>query len=200
MFQEMVNHVGVDVPGLPRWVKWLNWAFPLFASPMPTFFFMMVLCGEEPIDHMQKSILREDGSIHPIMERVMAIHVAEEARHISFAHEFLRRRIPEMRRLNRFGLSIMYPLAFRLAASLIAKPPRSFWREFEIPKAVKKEIFWRAPESRTMLREIYGDVRMLAEDTGLMNPIAKILWRMLRINGPASRFRSEPARHAAVTV
>jgi hypothetical protein len=167
---------------------------------MPTFFFMMVLCGEEPIDHMQKAILREGGSIHPIMERVMAIHVAEEARHISFAHEFLRRRIPQMRRLNRFGLSIMYPLSFRLAASLIAKPPRSFWREFDIPKSVKKDIFWRAPESRTMLREIYGDVRMLAEDTGLMNLIAKILWRILKIDGPASRFRSEPARHAAVTV
>jgi len=48
--------------------------------------------------------------------------------------------------------------------------------------------------------EIYGDVRMLAEDTGLMHPIAKVLWRILKIDGPASRFRSEPARHAAVTV
>jgi hypothetical protein len=161
---------------------------------MPVFFFMMVLCGEEPIDHMQKSILREGKPIHPIMERVMAIHVAEEARHISFAHEFLRRRIPEMRRLNRFGLSIIYPLSFRLAATLIAKPPRSFWREFEIPRSVKKEIYWRAPQSRALLREIYGDVRMLAEDTGLMNPIAKILWRILRIDGPASRYRSEPVR------
>lgn len=51
-----------------------------------------------------------------------------------------------------------------------------------------------------MLREIYGDVRMLAEDTGLMNPLAKVLWRIFRIDGPASRFRSEPARHAAVPV
>lgn len=48
-----------------------------------------------------------------------------------------------------------------------------------------------------MLREIYGDVRMLAEDTGLMNPIARILWRVLRIDGPASRYRSEPVRQAA---
>lgn len=197
MFQEMVNHAGVDVPGLARWLRWMHSLPPLFASPMPVFFLTMVLCGEEPIDHMQKSILREGKPIHPIMERVMAIHVAEEARHISFAHEFLRRRIPEMRRLNRFGLSIMYPLSFRLAATLIAKPPRSFWREFEIPRSVKKEIFWRAPESRAMLREIYGDVRMLAEDTGLMNPIARILWRVLRIDGPASRYRSEPVRQAA---
>lgn len=59
---------------------------------------------------------------------------------------------------------------------------------------MKKEIYWRAPQSRALLREIYGDVRMLAEDTGLMNPIAKILWRILRIDGPASRYRSEPVR------
>lgn len=196
MFQELVNHTGVDAPGLVRWLRWIHWLPPLFASPMPVFFFMMVLCGEEPIDHLQKSILREGGNVHPIMERVMAIHVAEEARHISFAHEFLRRRIPEMRRFNRFGLSIMYPLSFRLAAKLIAKPPRSFWREFDIPRSVKKDIYWRSPNSRALLREIYGDVRMLAEDTGLMNPIAKVLWRILRIDGPASRYRSEPVRQA----
>ncbi|WP_234790006.1 AurF N-oxygenase family protein [Mycolicibacterium fortuitum] len=80
MFQEMVNHAGVDVPGLARWLRWMHSLPPLFASPMPVFFFTMVLCGEEPIDHMQKSILREGKPIHPIMERVMAIHVAEEAR------------------------------------------------------------------------------------------------------------------------
>lgn len=197
MFQEMVDRTGADVPGLAPWLKRLNWLPPLFAGPMPIFFWMMVLCGEEPIDHMQKSILREGKALHPIMARVMAIHVAEEARHISFAHEFLHRRIPEMRRFNRFALSIFFPLSFRVAASLIAKPPRSFWREFDIPKSVKKEIFWRSAESRVMLSEIYGDVRMLATGAGLMNPIAKVVWRVLRISGPASRYRSEPVRRTA---
>lgn len=70
----------------------------------------------------------------------MAIHVAEEARHISFAHEFLRRRIPEMRPFRPVVLSLFYPLGFRVAASLITKPPRSFWREFEIPKAVRRRF------------------------------------------------------------
>ena len=199
MFQEMVDRAGIDVPGLARWLRWLNWLPPLLAVPMPVFFWVMVLCGEEPIDHLQKSILREGNSLHPIMERVMAIHVAEEARHISFAHEFLHRRIPDMRRRNRFVLSLIYPLVFRIAASLISKPPRAFWTEFEIPRSVKKEIFWRSAESREMLRNFYGDVRMLAEDTGLMNPIARLFWRMLRINGPSSRYRGEPVRRQLVS-
>mgnify|MGYP000647349026 CR=1 FL=1 len=52
----------------------------------------------------------------------------------------------------------------------------------------------------TEIARRFGDVRMLAEDTGLMNPVAKVLWRIFRIDGPASRYRSEPARQAVVPV
>ncbi|PRC52586.1 hypothetical protein C6A85_58155, partial [Mycobacterium sp. ITM-2017-0098] len=85
---EMVNRIGADVPGMPRVLKWLSQFIPLAAGPLPIPFFFGVLAGEEPIDHTQKNVLREGKALHPIMERVMAIHVAEEARHISFAHEY----------------------------------------------------------------------------------------------------------------
>ena len=94
MFQEMVNHIGVDVPGMPRLLKWVQPVIPLVAGPLPIPFWFGILAGEEPIDHTQKNVLREGKALHPIMERVMAIHVAEEARHISFAHEYLRKRVP----------------------------------------------------------------------------------------------------------
>jgi hypothetical protein len=51
-----------------------------------------------------------------------------------------------------------------------------------------------------MLRDMFGDVRMLAHDTGLMNPLAKIMWRLCRINGAPSRYRSEPQRQHLVSV
>ena len=92
MFQEMVNRIGVDVPGMPRLLKWIQPVIPLVAGPLPIPFWFGILAGEEPIDHTQKNVLREGKTLHPIMERVMAIHVAEEARHISFAHEYLRKR------------------------------------------------------------------------------------------------------------
>ncbi|PRC52585.1 hypothetical protein C6A85_58160, partial [Mycobacterium sp. ITM-2017-0098] len=85
---EMVNRIGADVPGMPRVLKWLSQFIPLAAGPLPIPFFFGVLAGAEPIDHTQKNVLREGKALHPIMERVMAIHVAEEARHISFAHEY----------------------------------------------------------------------------------------------------------------
>jgi len=194
MFQEMVNRIGTDVPGMPRLLKWLSQLIPLAAGPLPIVFFFGVLAGEEPIDHTQKSVLREGKALHPIMERVMAIHVAEEARHISFAHEYLRKRVTHLGARRRFFLSLHVPVIMRVLCQAILVPPRSFWKEFDIPRSVKREVFFRSPESRQMLSDVFADVRMLCKDTGLMNPIAKLVWRVLRINGRASRYRSEPQR------
>jgi hypothetical protein len=200
MFQEMVNHIGADVPGMPRLLKWVQPIIPLVAGPLPIPFWFGILAGEEPIDHTQKNVLREGKTLHPIMERVMAIHVAEEARHISFAHEYLRKRVPNLPRRKRFWLSLYVPLVMRILCSAIIVPPRAFWKEFDIPRSVRKEIFFKSPESRRMLRDMFGDVRMLCKDTGLMNPLAKLIWRMCRIDGEPSRYRSEPQRQHLVTV
>ncbi|MCX2928690.1 diiron oxygenase [Mycobacterium sp. CVI_P3] len=199
MFQEMVNRIGADTPGMPRLLRWLSPLIPLAAGPLPIPFFFGVLAGEEPIDHTQKLVLREGKSLHPIMERVMAIHVAEEARHISFAHEYLRKRVPHMRARKRFNLSLTVPIIMRILCQAIVVPPKAFWTEFDIPRAVRKELFFRSPESRQFLRDMFGDVRMLCHDTGLMNPLAKLMWRICKIDGPPSRYRSEPQRAHVVS-
>jgi len=200
MFQEMVNRIGMDVPGMPRLLKWLQPLIPLAAGPLPIPFFFGVLAGEEPIDHTQKNVLREGKALHPIMERVMAIHVAEEARHMSFAHQYLHKRVPNLPWRQRLLLSLFVPLTMRILCSAIIVPPRAFWKEFDIPRSVRKELFFRSPESRKMLRDMFGDVRMLCQDTGLMNPIAKLIWRICKIDGPPSRYRSEPQREHLVSV
>ena len=199
MFQEMVNRIGADAPGMPRLLRWLSPLIPLAAGPLPIPFFFGVLAGEEPIDHTQKMVLREGKSLHPIMERVMAIHVAEEARHISFAHEYLRKRVPNLKGRRRFWLSLNVPIIMRVLCQAIVVPPRSFWNEFDIPRSVRKELFFRSPESRQFLRDMFADVRMLCYDTGLMNPFAKMVWRICKIEGRPSRYRSEPQRRHVVS-
>ncbi|OHU24771.1 hypothetical protein BKG77_15175 [Mycobacteroides chelonae] len=194
MFQEMVNRVGVDVPGMPRLIRLFSPFVPLASGLMPNFFFVLVLGGEEPIDHTQKNVLREGDNLHPIMKRVMEIHVAEEARHISFAHEYLRKHVPQMNWFGRLVLSIATPIAMRIMVSLIMTPPRSFFKKFDIPQDVRKEIFWKSPSSRQTMSEVFSDVRMLCREVGMMNPIAKLVWRVLRIDGRAARYRSEPQR------
>ena len=88
----------------------------------------------------------------------------------------------------------------RVLCQAIVVPPRAFWKEFDIPRSVRTELFFRSPESRRFLRDMFGDVRMLCDETGLMNPAAKLMWRICKINGEPSRYRSEPARQAVVPV
>jgi hypothetical protein len=200
MFQEMVNRIGADVPGMPRLLCWTSPFAPLLAGPLPNVFFFEVLAGEEPFDHIQKNILRNGELLHPMFQRVMAIHVAEEARHMSFAHEYLRKRVPELRPWNRFLLSLFVPIIMRMLGVGLVKPPGAFWREFDIPRKVKRQVFFRAPESRQLLRDMFADVRLLCHDIGLMNRVARLMWRICRIDGEASRYRGEPQRNRAIGV
>lgn len=199
MFQEMVNRIGVDVPGMPRWLRWLSPLIQLYASLLPNTFFVGVLAGEVPFDHMQKSVLREPGAVHPIVEAVFAIHVAEEARHISFAHEYLRRRVPLMGRLSRFCFSLYVPIIMRMLCQAIVVPTRSSIKQLGMPRSVRKELFFSAPDSRQALRDIFGDVRMLCHELGLMNPLALLMWRIHKIDGRPSRYRGEPQRGSMPT-
>ncbi|MFD6221266.1 AurF N-oxygenase family protein [Nocardia asteroides] len=199
MFQEAVNRSGVDAPGFGPLFRAVSPLVALFPRISGSFFFMCVLAGEEPIDHIQKQYLRSDDGYHPMVRGVMRIHVAEEARHISFAHEFLRTHVPRASAPARFALSLVFPVALRVACDLIVVPPREFWREFEVPDAVRREVFWRSPRARATLRGYFGDVRMLADEIGLMNPVARLLWRGLGIDGRPSRYRGEPDREPVVT-
>ncbi len=194
MFQEMVNRIGLDVPGMPRWLRRLSPLLPIYAGPLPSTFFFGVLAGEVPIDHMQMNVLREGNSVHPIMENVMAIHVAEEARHIAFAHEYLRRRVPQILPISRFFLSLYVPIIMRVLCQAAVVPPAIFFKEFGVPRSVRKELFFDAADSRQALRDMFRDVRMLCHDVGLMNPVARLTWRLCKIDGRPSRYRGEPQR------
>jgi len=193
MFQEFVNRSGIDVAGAPRGFRRLAPILPLAARLAPYGFFIGVLAGEEPIDHVQKSVLRTDADHHPLIQRIMQIHVAEEARHIGFAHAYLEHRSGRLKPVERAVMSVVAPILMRWLAQVILVPSRQARRDMGIPRRVLKDVYWGDDESRQMLRDLFGDVRMLAEHAGLMNPLSRRVWRLLRIDGRPSRFRSEPA-------
>jgi hypothetical protein len=47
------------------------------------------------------------------------------------------------------------------------------------------------------LRDMFADMRMLAYETGLMNALSRLLWRICEIDGKPSRYRSELQRPRA---
>ncbi len=197
MFQEFVNRSGQDVPGGSRFFRTVGPVLPLAARLVPFGFFYGVLAGEEPIDHVQKSILRAGDEMHPLLQRIMQIHVAEEARHIGFAHQYLQHKAPRLKRHERAILSVAVPVIMRWLCDEILVPSRKARKEMGIPRRVVKDLYWDKPESQKMLRDLFGDVRMLAEETQMMNPVSRRVWKLMKIDGRSSRYRSEPASAAA---
>jgi hypothetical protein len=83
------------------------------------------------------------------MQRIFQIHIAEEARHTSFAHQWLRHRVPRMKRMRRFTLSLFFPVIMRALLDVIMKPSKDFWVRFDIPDGVRKGIDGRGTRYRS---------------------------------------------------
>ena len=194
MFQEAVNRAyagfGIEPEGAPAYFRWIMPIMTAAGSWLPTVFFMGILAGEEPIDHLQKSLIR-DGGQQPLISRIMQIHIAEEARHISFAHEWLVKSLSAAGPAKRFGLSLVYPVVMWWLCTMIMKPTRRDLRAMGIPRRVAREIWWRSPVSDQHRREMFGDVRLLADRLGIRRGPARWLWKLLRIDGRPSRYRGE---------
>ena len=196
MFQEAVNRICPDAAGAATAFKMLTPLMTTAAPLLPTGFLTGILAGEEPIDHLQKSIMRAGGT-HPLVDRVMQIHIAEEARHIGFAHQYLGHHVPRIAGWERRLLAVTTPLIMRALCDVIMRPSPGALRDMGIPREVAREIWWDGEESRTVLRNMFGDVRMLFDDLGLRTGRTRWIWRAMGIDGRASRYRSEPATAAA---
>jgi hypothetical protein len=181
MFQEFVNRTGLDVPGLTWDLKLGSRRVIGIARRFPALFFVFVLGGEDPIDHVQRTSLRSGRELHPLLERIMRIHVTEEARHLSFARQYLRSNVPTLSRRRRHAIAIQAPLILAEMASVMMRPPRSLVSEYRIPKDVIAEAYGPASPSRDATRESLRKVRNLLIELGLVTPPAKRLWKTFGI-------------------
>ncbi|SCC65223.1 diiron oxygenase, partial [Rhodococcus qingshengii] len=148
-------------------------------------------------DHIQKSIMR-GGGIHPLTDRIMQIHLAEEARHIGFAHAWLRHHAPRMSRFNRLALGLTTPVVMRIGFWSIVVPSRQDATLLGIPRNVLRETYsMRNPDFRRLLAESCADVRSLADANGMRTRLTLWSWRLTGTDGRLSRYRNEPSRAAA---
>jgi hypothetical protein len=201
MFQESVNRfvagAGIEnVAGAPTWFARLAPVVTAFGGIFPEIFFVGILAGEEPIDHLQKSIMRAGGSV-PLIDRVMQIHIAEEARHIGFAHQYLEHHWDELGPVKRRLLTYLFPVVMRVLCDVIMVPSKQARQDMGIPDHVAKQIWWESGESQKLLRDLFGDVRLLADNLGIRKGPARLVWKMLHIDGRPSRHRSQVASAAS---
>jgi hypothetical protein len=126
----------------------------------------------------------------------MQIHIAEEARHISWANEFLKTHMPERSWRFKAFATVAFPLTLRWLAHEIMGSSKSFGKQFDIPEDVMRQAFWRSPQSRKIMASFFDETRALAEEIGLMNRVGRWMWKRCGIAGETARYRSAPNREA----
>jgi hypothetical protein len=127
---------------------------------------------------VQRETLRADREqpLHPLLERIMRIHVTEEARHLSFARHWLKTRVPQLSRARRAVLSIGAPMILGEMGAMMLQPSRDVVQRFDIPKAVLDEAFHHNAEFQAGAVQSLRKVRRLCVELGLVTPVSKRLW------------------------
>jgi hypothetical protein len=186
MFQEFVNRTGIDVGGLTWDLKFGARRVIGMARRFPALFFVFVLGGEDPIDHVQRNALRSGRELHPLLERIMRIHVTEEARHLSFARQYLRTTVPTLSRRKRHAIALQAPFILATMAAVMMRPPATLVREYGIPKDVIAEAYGPGSPARANVQASLRKVRNLLDELGLITPVSKRLWKAFGIWEQAS--------------
>jgi hypothetical protein len=181
MFQELVNRSGLDLPGLPPLVRFGSRQVVRLARTFPELFFLFVLGGEDPIDFLQREHLRTGQLVHPLLRRIAQIHVTEEARHLSFARAWLRRRVPELGAAKRTLLRVRTPMLFGGMSRMMLEPGRATIRRHAIPKAVLREAYRESERARALRRAALHKPRELCIELGIAAPPFDALWRRMGI-------------------
>ncbi|MHB8594324.1 MAG: diiron oxygenase, partial [Acidimicrobiales bacterium] len=107
-------------------------------------------------------------------------HVTEEARHLSFARQYLKREVPKLGWLRRRILADAAPLLLGTMARVMVFPSRHMVHHYGIPPAQLRQAR-RSAEGRRLLTESVAKPRRLCTELGLMTRPARALWKLMGV-------------------
>ena len=105
----------------------------------------------------------------------MRFPVIEEARHLSFARQYLRYTVPQLPRWKRTAISIQAPLTLAIMASVMLRPPRHLVKAYDIPREVLEQAYGLGSPGPQEVRDSLRKVRNLLVDLDLVTPMSKRL-------------------------
>ncbi len=183
MFDEFVHRTGVRPGGAPNWFRNASYLVGPVAKLAPVAFWALVLAGEEPIDRTQRSLVnlaeKEGHDIHPLMHRVMKVHIEEEARHIGFADDYLRRNVEKMTPKQKKALAIGLPITLRLAADVMLKPSKKSQDDMGIPKSVADDTWWNSDHGQEALENLFVKTQRRIDELDLRDNsrLGRLAWK-----------------------
>src|ERR1700722_18872919 len=169
MFGKAIERIGAK-PVRPRlFHRMIINALPL-AFQRGSMLWVAALIGEEIFDSLQRQMM-DDPELQPMIQRLMRIHVTEEARHIQFARDGLRKRSPNMRRIPRFFVGNVNGLGGYFFRYLFTNPIPYRRTGLDGRKARRAA---RASSHRRDVQVVgFAPLAAFLEEVGLMGPIAR---------------------------
>jgi hypothetical protein len=176
MFGKAIERIGAKPIQPRRLHRYVINALPL-AFQRGSMLWVAALIGEEIFDSLQRQMM-DDPELQPIIQRLMRIHVTEEARHIQFARDGARKRTAEMPRINRWFMANINGLGGYFFNYLFSNPV-PYARAGLDPKRAK-----RAARTSAHRREIqvagFAPLATFLTEVGLMGPIGRRAWKRSR--------------------
>ncbi|MGW0041651.1 AurF N-oxygenase family protein [Rhodococcus sp. NPDC003348] len=139
-----------------------------------TMLWVAALIGEEIFDATQRRVM-DDPQLQPMVSRLMRIHVTEEARHITFAREGVRRRVTGTHPIEKRWVGTMQGVGGPLLQRLFTNPAM-YQRAGLDPKEARRQALAN-PHFRANQRRGFASLAAFLEETGLMRAPSRAMWR-----------------------
>ena len=175
MFGKAIERVGAK-PVRPRlYQRMIINALPL--TFRDSLLWIVALIGEEIFDSLQRQIM-DDPELQPMVQRLMRIHVTEEARHIQFARDGLRKRAPHMRRINKMWVANLNGVGGLFFQYLFTNPAP--YRRVGLDAREARSVARSSPHRHEVQVVGFAPLAAFLEEVGLMGPIARRMWKRSR--------------------
>lgn len=176
MFGKAIERIGAK-PVRPRLLhRWIINSLPL-AFQRGSMLWIAALIGEEIFDSLQRQMM-DDPELQPIIQRLMRIHVTEEARHIQFARDGARTRVQTMPRFNKWFMANINGLGGYFFRFLFSNPIPYARTGLDPHRA--RAMARRSPHRHEIQRAGFAPLAAFLTEIGLLGPIARRSWKRTR--------------------
>lgn len=172
MFGRAIERIGAK-PVRPRLYQ------RMIINTLPFFFrgsvlWVAALIGEEIFDSLQRQMM-DDPELQPFVQRVMRIHVTEEARHIQFARDGLRKRTSDMGWPTRVWVSNLNGLGGLFFRHLFSHPIQ--YRRAGLDGRAGRRLARASAHRHEVQVAGFAPLAAFLKEVGLMGRIGRRMWR-----------------------
>lgn len=172
MFGKAIERVGAKPIQPKRYQRVIINALPLTFKG--SLLWVAALIGEEIFDSLQRQMM-DDPELQPMVQRLMRIHVTEEARHIQFARDGVRKRIGDMPRLNRWWVGNLNGVGGYFFQFLFTN--RVPYRRVGLDAREARRLARRSPHRHEVQIAGFAPLAAFLDEVGLMGRFARRMWR-----------------------